>query len=190
MHGRRKKRKHFPSDEKPQPQERPHQLFGFPNRFARKRTAKTLTILPAPLYPADRSSRYTGEIMLRRNLLMIGAVAALPVLSGCFARPELTAQGAIPAGFDTKKIETAILKGCTSRGWQAKKQEAGLIVAVYTKGRHIAAVNIRYSDKEYSITKNDQTNLVHPDGQVDNKYNQWVKNLDLSIRTQLATSEI
>lgn len=126
--------------------------------------------------------------MLRRSLLMLGAAAALPVISGCFARPELTAKGAVPAGFDAQKIETSILRACTSRGWESALQSPGYILAVYTKGPHIAAVDIRFTDKEYTITKNSRTNLVHPDGMVDNKYNQWVRNLDLAIRTELITA--
>jgi hypothetical protein len=119
---------------------------------------------------------------------MIGAAACLPFLQACRSQAALNPQGEIPAQLSADKIEKAILSGCAARRWVASVKAPGHILAIFTKGQHVAAVDIRYNNSEYQITKNERTTLLRGEDSVHSHYNKWVRNLDAAIRTQLARS--
>ena len=119
--------------------------------------------------------------MQRRKLIIgVAAVASVGLLSACrtvsLAEPEGVSGGLAP-----EQLRNVIIKALLNRSWRVTEDEPGLIKARYIKGPHIAAVVIHYNEKGYRIEMDPATTLKRPDGMVDAKFNQWVRNIDKDI---------
>lgn len=122
---------------------------------------------------------------MKRRFFSIAMVAGALALAGCRAQTLVTPE-AKTNNIGLEKMKSVIIGACHGRGWVVRQEGQGHMVATYTKGPHIACVDIYYTGDSYRIVKNDKTTLVKPGGNVDNKYNQWVKNLAKDINTLVA----
>lgn len=119
--------------------------------------------------------------MLRRTVVLGAAASALLVLGACRSEKPASFE-TYTEGLNQALVEKCIIKGAAVRGWTTKVVEPGYIIATYTKGPHIACVDIHYDGTGYRITKNPKTNMDTKSGGVDAKFNQWVRNLNQDIK--------
>jgi hypothetical protein len=84
---------------------------------------------------------------------------------------------------DAKIVEEAILKSTRESGWRADILKPGLIRATLMQRKHLAIVDIEYTDKIYTIKYNDSQNLKYNSDRksIHKNYNRWVNNLDRRI---------
>ena len=85
----------------------------------------------------------------------------------------------------TQEVHDAILRAALSKNWQVVNDANRKITLKYVKKVHVAACDVKYNTKEYSITINPMTTLLRDNNEVHPKYNQWVRNLDKQIQAQL-----
>jgi hypothetical protein len=123
---------------------------------------------------------------------LVAAVALSVVLAaGCktqpvfevIASPIPQAAGRTPSMDD---IQKAIVRGGARAGWQVLPEAPGRLSARYQSGNHIANVAIDHDTKAYSIKMRD-TSVRNDGASVHRAYNQWVQNLDRSVRVELAS---
>ncbi len=137
--------------------------------------------------------------MKRTLLLLVFALALFAVACrpgrpiGAFAYDVPTAAAHKP--ITLQQMQDAILKACVTHNWQAREIQPNLIEAsIVVRGKHHVTVSIPYTATHYSIkykssvnmeykTKKDGTTVIHPN------YNNWVANLDQSIRQNIAAYE-
>lgn len=125
--------------------------------------------------------------MYRRTL--IASVAALGLLATsaawCRSAPIQSIKTPVLTKATVQEVRNAILRAALSKNWQVVEEVNQKITLKYVKKVHIAACDVAYSEKEYTITINPMTTLIQGDNEVHPKYNQWVRNLDKQIQRQL-----
>ena len=125
--------------------------------------------------------------MYRRTL--IASVAALGLLATsaawCRSAAIQTIKTPVLSKATVQEVRNAILRAALSKNWQVVEEVNQKITLKYVKKVHIAACDVAYSEKEYTITINPMTTLIQGDNEVHPKYNQWVRNLDKQIQRQL-----
>jgi hypothetical protein len=137
---------------------------------------------------------------------IIGCVSSLPKLHNINDRTifqELSEQ----------QVKKAVLKGTEAAGWTIENAAPGKILATYTRRIHTVAVNIRYTGENYSInyaysinmkihcTEEDRSKTIvltkWPEetcggarpAMIHKAYNNWVKRLDLKIKTEFSSNQ-
>ncbi len=125
--------------------------------------------------------------MYRRTL--IASVAALGLLATsaawCRSAAIQTIKTPVLSKATVEEVRNAILRAALSKNWQVVEEVGQKITLKYVKKVHVAACDVAYSEKEYTITINPMTTLIRGDNEVHPKYNQWVRNLDKQIQRQL-----
>lgn len=98
-----------------------------------------------------------------------------------FENRPVTAQG---ARLSQAQVRDAIVAGASARKWKVNYVAAGMLIAqLNVGGRHLVAVDIRYSPQYYSVLYRDSINMnyrtteatIHPN------YNRWTRELVQSI---------
>ncbi len=127
-------------------------------------------------------------MITRRSILTLSAVILLAQSTAVWAaRAIQDVQGSpIPAGLSDKQIQGAIVSGGQTRGWVVKRVGAGHMEATLFVRSHMAKVDIRYADGNYSITYKDSQNLGYANGKIHRNYNKWVQNLNMDIQRAFA----
>lgn len=129
--------------------------------------------------------------MNRRALLISVASFGLFGSSAVLARSATVENIRTPIPFtqnlSLEKVREAVIRGGLAKGWQVVGEKNQTITLKYVKKIHIAACDVHYSTKEFSITINPMTTLISGPNKVHPKYNQWVRNLNKHILAQLST---
>lgn len=129
--------------------------------------------------------------MNRRALLISVASLGLFGSSAVLARSATVENIRTPIPFtqnlSLEKVSEAVIRGGLAKGWQVVGEKNQTITLKYVKKIHIAACDVHYSTKEFSITINPMTTLISGPNKVHPKYNQWVRNLNKHILAQLST---
>jgi endonuclease V-like protein UPF0215 family len=121
-----------------------------------------------------------------------GALAAsVMFFAGCKTQPvyEVVAApipavaGKVPS---MPEIEKAIMRGGARAGWQMLPEGPGRMSGRYQSGNHSATVGVDYDTKAFNIKMRD-TSVRNDGSSVHRAYNQWVQNLDRSIRVELGS---
>jgi hypothetical protein len=88
---------------------------------------------------------------------------------------------------NVKTIYDAILQGCEDRGWIPSKSGENEVTATLDTRGHKVVVRIPYSKSGYEIIYKDSKNMNYSAnrGTIHPKYNQWVANLDKSIKSSI-----
>jgi len=111
-----------------------------------------------------------------------------------------------------QQVKEAINSGIEAAGWTVENEAAGKILATYAVRVHTIAVNIRYTEKDYSINYAYSINMkvyctdqdkakgvtltnwpeqtcagVRP-ALIHSAYNEWVENLNSEINTALSSN--
>ena len=119
---------------------------------------------------------------------------------------------AIGSELSAQQVKEAIDSGIEAAGWNVEKEGPGKILAIYTRRSHTIAVNIRYTEKNYSINYaysiNMKVNCTDQDkakgatltkwpeetcggarpALIHKAYNKWVKRLNLEISAALSSN--
>lgn len=138
-------------------------------------------------------------------LFITGCVASLPVLHNIDDHTILQE-------LSEQQVKNAILKGTEAAGWTVENAAPGKILVTYTRRIHTVAVNIRYTEKNYSINYAYSINMkIHctdkdkaktiiltkwPEetcggarpAMIHKAYNKWVKRLHSKIKTELSSN--
>ena len=129
--------------------------------------------------------------MNRRALLISVASLGLFGSSAVLARSATVENIRTPIPFtqnlSLEKVREAVIRGGLAKGSQVVGEKNQTITLKYVKKIHIAACDVHYSTKEFSITINPMTTLISGPNKVHPKYNQWVRNLNKHILAQLST---
>jgi Neuraminidase (sialidase) len=133
------------------------------------------------------------------RVLLLGLAVALAV-AGCRGHPIHNVDGAsfniVPASYgeadrqarpaDLDVQTRAILLAGSNLGWSMEILEPGRIRGTLALRSHEAVVDVTYDADEFSIKYVDSTNLDYSArGTIHRKYNQWVRNLELEIRSEV-----
>lgn len=118
----------------------------------------------------------------------VGVLALLIV--GCASKPieEVNHEAAVTSSgrhLTMAKMMHAILRAGQQENWHMRHVRRGLIVAIHTKGKYSATVEIPYTANNFSIVYKDSSNLGYKEGKINQHYNRWVDSLDKAIRRQL-----
>jgi hypothetical protein len=88
-----------------------------------------------------------------------------------------------------EQVKNAIIAGGARGRWLATVQPGNVVRLTYNARTHMAAVNVTYSAKTYSIRYADSANLGYsPDGGtgiIHPNYNKWVNSLRQAIEVAL-----
>ncbi len=119
----------------------------------------------------------------------IAAGIAVALLGGCRSAAvynvdaaPVTANKAVTMA----DMQKAIIRAGAGLGWQMNVVQPGLIVGTLRLRSHMAAVDIKYDTKAYSISYKDSSNLDYDGTNIHKNYNGWIQNLDNAIRVQVA----
>lgn len=126
---------------------------------------------------------------IKQNYVVIVATALLLVLAGCRANPIFNIENApivINSKHSSNDIKKAIIRAGAGLGWNMKAKTSGHIVGTLFLRKHVAIVDIKYSNKTYSITYKDSQNLDYDGANIHKNYNSWVQNLNRQIQAQLS----
>lgn len=83
-------------------------------------------------------------------------------------------------------ISEAIRLAGVAAGWRMHHQAPGSLHGRLELRSHVAEVDVEHNTESYSITYRESSNLSAGSGMIHQSYNGWIRNLDESIRTQLA----
>lgn len=87
-------------------------------------------------------------------------------------------------------VTKAIVSASTNSNppWNMEVVKPGHIVATLNVRSHMAAVDINYTTKGYSITYKESSNLKYDEagGTIHEGYNKWVQRLDSNIRAKVS----
>jgi hypothetical protein len=86
------------------------------------------------------------------------------------------------------QITRQIITAGDKLGWKMTRVKPGHIIATIHLRRHMAKVDIRYSNTKYSITYKDSLALKYDGESIHKNYNGWVQNLSNAINTQVYNS--
>ena len=87
------------------------------------------------------------------------------------------------------QVGPAIKRAALLSGWKVKTIKSGHMVATLNIKQHMAKVDIKYTEKDFSITFKDSAGLERNGELIHKKYNSWVKRLQRNISTQLKVVE-
>jgi hypothetical protein len=133
--------------------------------------------------------------------------AVLSALTACASRPAVLniPVAVVRTSKDTvtdNDVRDAVVRAAAGVGWKIRDESGGKLVATRTEDSQTAVVTVNYHMSMYSIRYRDSRNLkygrrsrgdlagsiVDPDyATIDKKYNEWVRNLDQAIQTELAS---
>jgi hypothetical protein len=121
---------------------------------------------------------------------LLVALGVVVLLAGCTSRPivNVTDQPVVTAAgkqLTTDQVRAGIVSAGNASGWVMTPVSPGLISGRFVSVDHVAVVDVRYTEKMYSITYKDSTNLNYKGAQIHKAYNAWVETLDRDIRNEL-----
>ncbi|HED18833.1 MAG TPA: hypothetical protein ENI74_04945 [Gammaproteobacteria bacterium] len=128
-----------------------------------------------------------------KSIGFITAVVFALLLSGCNTAPiknvSINDLSFIDRSVTQDELGKAIKYAGIKLGWEMTTEKPGVIIAILHLRKHMAKTRINYNADGYSITYMDSTNLNYDGQNIHANYNRWVRNLDLEIRTRLASME-
>lgn len=97
----------------------------------------------------------------------------------------------VPAGTSNEAVRKAVRKSLFDRGWESRELGPGHIQAKHTKQDsdmgYTAVIEIKYDTKTVRIGYSNSENLNYEksDNTIHGTYNNWVKNIERDIRSNL-----
>jgi len=128
---------------------------------------------------------------MKKIIGLSAIILALVFMSGCRSGAVYNVVG-MPS--EVKKSTTddqmfkAIKTAGVGLGWVVKKVGTGHATAQLNLRSHMALVDIKYNQKEYSITYKNSIDLKYDatKGTIHSNYNGWIQNLNNAIQSQLS----
>jgi hypothetical protein len=121
---------------------------------------------------------------------IVMAIGMALVVTGCNTQPivNVTDQpvvSTVSKQLTADQVRNAIVGAGSGLGWVMTPISPGLVSGRFIKEDHVAVVDIRYTEKIYSIAYKDSTNLKYKKGNIHKAYNEWVATLDRDIQSAL-----
>ncbi len=119
----------------------------------------------------------------------IAAVLAGLVFVGCGTANIYNVQHnpvSIKSGTSSHDIYKAIQNAGASKGWMISKTSEGVAKGEINLRRHQAIVDVKYTDKDYSINYVSSLNLNSDGKVIHTNYNGWIQNLQKAINVQMS----
>jgi hypothetical protein len=97
----------------------------------------------------------------------------------------------VPAGTNYEVVRKAVRKSLFDRGWESREPGPGHIQAKYVKQdqdrAYTAVIEVKYDIKTVRIGYSNSENLNYEksDNTIHGTYNNWVKNIERDIRSNL-----
>lgn len=82
-------------------------------------------------------------------------------------------------------VKKAIMRAGASLGWNIRDVAPGQLEGTLYLRKHMAKVDIPYSQDSYSIIYKESANLRYDGEKIHSNYNGWVQNLDRAIKSQI-----
>lgn len=120
--------------------------------------------------------KYFSRALLAAALFVLVAACSAPV-HNVESRPIVTQRVVT-----LEEVKQAIISAGTGLGWQMIPQEDGRITGKLDIRKHVAIVDITYTDDEFSINYVDSTNLKYDGRLIHRNYNNWIMNLENRIQ--------
>ncbi|MFL7010687.1 hypothetical protein [Enterovibrio norvegicus] len=117
-------------------------------------------------------------VLLTLSVLLVGCGRVQPIRN--------VENAPIAHNLPAATVKQAILQSGSNRGWVMTEIEPGVIRGELFVRSHSAVIDVKYSDKVYSIHYVDSDNLKYSDGKIHRNYNRWINNLDVDIRKKLS----
>jgi len=119
----------------------------------------------------------------RGNLILV----ALLALSACGYqhRPIYNVDDPIPRwdqSLPLDRVEDLIVAACTTLGWKTQHVAAGHLIAVQSREKFSATVDILFDSQHWQIQYQTSTGLADDKGNIHAHYNLWVRNLEHEIQ--------
>ncbi len=114
----------------------------------------------------------------------------LVTIVGCRSNPvrEVNNAPVMATGkYTAKDVKNAIIQAGQSIGWGMKPVKPGLIIGTIFVRNHMAKIKIKYSKKDFSIHYKDSAGLNYDGTNIHRSYNNWIKNLEQRINSQLSS---
>lgn len=123
---------------------------------------------------------------------VIFAVAAALLTGACssWTEPVYNPRTTLTASYEAEDVKKAIHLAFINRGWTIIQDEPGLIRARLRVRGHEAEVEVPYTATGYSINYISSVGLKAGGGQIHNKYNNWVNNIDYDIKRYMQNNQI
>lgn len=122
--------------------------------------------------------------MLLLVTLLVSTSAPVSALEPVFDIVDADIISATPKTMDS--VKKAIIAGAATRKWRLQEIGPGHLEAQIIVRKHVAKVDIVYSETNYSITYKETENLKYNNGKIHKNYNRWIRNLDLAIQKSLS----
>jgi hypothetical protein len=121
---------------------------------------------------------------------IVMAIGMALLVTGCNTQPlvNVTDQpvvSTVSKQLTADQVRNAIVGAGSGLGWVMTPISPGLVSGRFIKEDHVAVVDIRYTEKIYSIAYKDSTNLKYKKGNIHKAYNEWVATLDRDIQSAL-----
>ena len=122
----------------------------------------------------------------RKIALLVGVMVIVAACSGTPVHNIESEPLAVSGNPSISSIEKAIRRAAAQRGWTVKKLGPGRMEGRLSLRRHVALVDITYTQSTLSITYKDSQNLNYDGKTIHKNYNSWVRNLAKDINAQVA----
>ncbi len=120
--------------------------------------------------------KYLSRTLLAAVLLVLVAACSAPV-HNVESVPVVTQRH-----ITLEEVKQAIITAGTGLGWEMMPQEDGRITGRLDIRKHVAIVDITYTDEDFSINYVDSTNLKYDGRLIHRNYNNWIMNLENRIQ--------
>lgn len=128
---------------------------------------------------------------MKKIIGLSAIILALVFMSGCRSGAVYNVVG-MPSQVKQSTTDDQMFKAIKtagmSLGWIVTQVEPGHATAQINLRAHMALVDIKYTQKTYSITYKNSMNLNYDaeKGTIHSNYNGWVQNLNNAIQVQLS----
>src|SRR6478736_2103959 len=122
---------------------------------------------------------------------IVSVVFAVLVLGACAykSQPVYDVDKPIAAqSLSLDRIESLIMEAGSTLNWQFQRAGAGHLKATQQQPKFAATVDIYFDQQHYKIVKNTTTGLNDKGSTIHSHYNTWIRNLETSIDSKLASA--
>ena len=129
---------------------------------------------------------------MRRLINLLAVVGFVFIIVGCGAgAPVVNIDNSkfFEKSEKLSKVETAIRKGASKKGWRVKKVKNGLLeISNMIRGKFLVMVEVPYTSKGYKLNYKRSTNLKYnaSANTIHRSYNKWVSSLASNIDYELS----
>lgn len=121
-----------------------------------------------------------------KTLFLTFFACTMVFLTACVTLVPITSTtSAVPQGLALDNVKNSIVEGANERGYMLKEISDNEYEATLILRTHKLVLSITYDTTKYTIAYKSSVGLKATGKKIHSKYNNWTKNLDLSIQQAL-----